>query len=195
MPARTTSRRRFLLESVSGISAAWMAANYASILDAGEFALHAQQTGQPVRFTFFTTEQAAIVEAMAAQIIPTDNTPGAREANVVGFIDRALTTFEQHEQASYTKGFVELQTETQKQVPGAAGFAALTSEQQIHVLTALERTPFFNLVRTHTISGFFASPIHGGNAGGVGWQLVSYDNSLNHKPPFGYYDAQPLPRR
>jgi Gluconate 2-dehydrogenase subunit 3 len=63
------------------------------------------------------------------------------------------------------------------------------------VLTAMERTPFFSLVRTHTITGFFASPVHGGNYNKAGWKLVQYDDSLNHKPPFGYYDALPQPRR
>jgi gluconate 2-dehydrogenase gamma chain len=190
MPARSTSRRRFLVEALSGAGAAWFAANHAGILEAGEFVLHAQQAGTPAAFRFFTPAQAADVEAMSAQIIPTDDTPGAREANVVGFIDRALTTFEQHEQASYTTGLAALQAEVQKQFPGTTRLGALTQDQQIKVLTAIERTPFFNLVRTHTISGFFAHPIHGGNAGNVGWQLVKYDHSLNHTPPFGYYDAQ-----
>jgi hypothetical protein len=55
----------------------------------------------------------------------------------------------------------------------------------------MEKTPFFNLVRTHTITGFFAAPIHGGNANKIGWKLVNYDDSLKHRPPFGYYDALP----
>ena len=46
-------------------------------------------------------------------------------------------------------------------------------------------------VRTHTVTGFFAAPVHGGNAGKAGWQLVQYDDSLHHAPPFGYYDALP----
>ena len=195
MPARTTSRRGFLVEAMAGVGAAWFAANYAAVIDAGAFAGNAQQTGTPFRFEFFTPEQAADVEAITAQIIPTDDTPGAREANVVVFIDRALATFEKHEQASYTRGLAEVQAEAQKQFPGTARFAALTPEQQVKVLTAIERTPFFNLLRTHTISGFLAHPIHGGNAGNVGWQLVHYDHSLKHTPPFGYYDAQALPRR
>lgn len=193
MPARTTSRRAFLVESMAGVGAAWFAANYAGILEAGEFALHAQQPGTPIAFGFFSPEQAATVEAITAQIIPTDDTPGARDANVVLFIDRALTTFEKHEQAAYTKGLADLQAEVPKQIPGATRFAVLTPEQQTKVLTAIERTPFFNLVRTHTISGFFAHSIHGGNAGNVGWQLVKYDSSLKHTPPFGYYDAQVKP--
>jgi len=195
MASRTTSRRAFLVGSLSGVGAAWFAANYAGILEAGEFVVHAQQAGQPVAFQFFTREQAGDVEAMTAQIIPTDDTPGARDAQVVVFIDRALSTFEKEQRPAYTTGLVELQTQTQKLFPAASRFSALTGEQQIQVLTAMERTPFFNLVRTHTISGFFANPIHGGNANKVGWKLVSYDDSLNHKPPFGYYDAQPLSRR
>ena len=35
---------------------------------------------------------AAEIEAIAARIIPSDATPGAREAGVVYFIDRALST-------------------------------------------------------------------------------------------------------
>ena len=38
---------------------------------------------------FFTPQQAADFDAFAAQIIPTDDTPGAREANVVHFTDYA----------------------------------------------------------------------------------------------------------
>ena len=47
--------------------------------------------------------QAADVDAMAAQIIPTDSTPGAREARVVQFIDRALVTFEDKRKPDYTR--------------------------------------------------------------------------------------------
>lgn len=45
------------------------------------------------KFSFFTVSDAADVEAVAAQIVPTDDTPGAREAGVIHFIDRALATF------------------------------------------------------------------------------------------------------
>ncbi len=42
------------------------------------------------RRVFFTDHQWRTVEAATARIIPTDHDPGAREANVVGFIDRYL---------------------------------------------------------------------------------------------------------
>jgi hypothetical protein len=195
MASQGSSRREFLLGSLTGVAAAWAAANLAGIEEAEAFVQQAARSGQPARFAFFTPQQAVEVEAMASQIIPTDATPGAREARVINFIDRALTTFEKDRQSDYTKGLAELAAQTAKTVPGATRFSALSADQQIQVLTAMERTPFFNLVRTHTITGFFAAPIHGGNANKVGWKLVSYDDSLNHKPPFGYYDAQPDTRR
>jgi hypothetical protein len=37
--------------------------------------------------------------------------------------------------------------------------------------------------------------VHGGNYDKIGWKLIGYDDSLNHKPPFGYYDALQQPRR
>jgi gluconate 2-dehydrogenase gamma chain len=195
MSTRGKSRRSFLVDSASGLGAAWFAVNYSGILAAEDYVLHAAQSGQAAKFEFFTPEQATEVEAMAAQIIPTDNTPGAREAHVVYFIDRALVTFERPRQPAYVQGLKDLDAQTKQLFPSASKFSALTSAQQIQVLTAMEKTPFFNLVRTHTISGFFASPVHGGNQDKVGWKLVGYDDSLNFKPPFGYYDALPQPRR
>jgi len=194
MSTPETSRRDFLIRSVSGLGAAWVTVNYAGIVDA---AAYAQQAAGSVRasFVFFTPLQAMDVDALAAQIIPSDATPGAREARVTHFIDRALTTFERDRQDDYRKGLAEVTAQTKRLVPGAPAFAALTSDQQMQVLTAMERTPFFNLVRTHTITGFLANPIHGGNANKIGWKLVGYDDSLHHMPPFGYYDALPESRR
>ncbi len=189
MSGREQSRREFLLKSLSGVGAAWAVANYAGIEDAAAFVQQSAKASPG--FSFFTAAQAAEIEAMAAQIIPTDSTPGAREARVIVFIDRILTTFEKDAQGDYTKGLAALSAQTKQLFPSAASFSALTSEQQIQVLTAMEKTPFFNLVRTHTVTGFFAAPSHGGNANKVGWALVRYNDSLNHKPPFGYYDAQP----
>lgn len=191
MSGREQSRREFLLKSLGGVGAAWAVANYAGIEDAAAFAQQSARSTTSGAFAFFTPAQAAEIEAMAAQIIPTDATPGAREARVIVFIDRILNTFEKDAQADYTKGLESLATQTKQLVPSATSFASLTSAQQIQVLTAMEKTPFFNLVRTHTITGFFAAPSHGGNANKVGWTLVRYNDALNHKPPFGFYDTLP----
>ncbi len=193
MSTQGKSRRSFLIESVSGLGGVWVAANYPGILAAEEFVLEAAESGQPADFAFFSAEQAVELDEMVAQIIPTDDTPGAREARVVSFIDRVLVTFERERQGDYTEGLKDLAVQTKERFPNATKFSDLTFDQQIHVLTAIENTPFFSLVRTHTITGFFASPVHGGNHDKVGWQLVGYDDSLYHEAPFGYYDALPQP--
>ncbi|MSU65881.1 MAG: gluconate 2-dehydrogenase subunit 3 family protein [Opitutus sp.] len=194
MDNREKSRRRFLIESAAGLSGAWVAANFAGIFAVADSVFAAAQSGQPISFRFFTPEQAKEIEAMAAQIIPTDDTPGAREAQVIHFIDGALATFDRTHQEQYTKGLADLEARTGRMFPGAIPFSALTSPQQIQVLTAMEKTPFFETVRTHAIIGFFASPVHGGNQGKVGWKLIGYDDSLNFTAPFGYYDSPPLSR-
>jgi len=188
------SRRAFLTESASGIGAAWLAANWQAIVEAQEFVRTAAASGQPQQFAFFTPEQAAEVEALTAEIIPSDDTPGAREAHVVAFIDRALVTFERSAQDDYRKGLDELAAATKKLSPSASRFSALSADDKIKLLTSIEKTPFFELVRVHTITGFFADPVHGGNHGRVGWTLVGWDDSLEHTPPFGYYDALPRAR-
>jgi gluconate 2-dehydrogenase gamma chain len=183
------TRRRFL----AGVGGAWVASHLPGIVAAQEVLRSAAANGVTPALTFFTPEQAAEVEAVTAQIIPTDDTPGAREAGCVYFIDRALTTFSRESQPVYTEGLQALVAETTRRFPGSDKFSSLTPERQIEVLTALEETPFFATVRMHTVVGFFSSPMHGGNRDKVGWQLIGYDDTLSHTPPFGYYDAQPQP--
>jgi len=190
MSTKRKSRRSLLIESVTGLSAAWVAANYPAIIAAEKHVQQAARAGQLPQLAFFTDAQAAEIEAMAARIIPTDDTPGAREAHCLYFIDRALSTFARAGQHVYTQGLQDLPAKTQQLYPDAAKFSALTSEQQIKLLTEIEKTPFFNLVRRDTIIGFLSRPVHGGNQDKIGWKLIGYDDSLNHKPPFGYYDAQ-----
>ena len=96
------SRRSFLLKSFSASTAAWLTANWPAEVAAAE---KAQAMGT---FTYFTREQAAEVDAMAAQIYPTTDTPGAREAQVIYFIDTALVTFAQDKQDVYAKGMADL---------------------------------------------------------------------------------------
>ena len=181
MRSKERSRRSFLIESITGLNAAWAAANSAGILEAQQQISLAARAGQVPRLTFFTDAQAAEIEAMAAQIIPTDETPGAREAHCVYFIDRALSTFAKNSQKTYAKGIEDLQ---------AKKFSILPSGEQIQYLKSIEKTPFFETVRVHTIIGFLSRPVHGGNYDQIGWKLIGYEDTLNHKPPFGYYDAQ-----
>ena len=184
------SRRQFLLGSVSGLSSAWLALRWPAILAAQEHAQRAAASGQPAQLQFFSPEQAVEIEAVAAQIIPSDDAPGAREARVIHFIDRVLFTFDSDKQPAYTQGLKDLRQRTQVLFPSVNRFSSLTSAQQIQVLTAIERSDFFELVRQHTIIGFLAKPSYGGNQKQIGWKVIGFEDRMTNAPPFGYYDRE-----
>lgn len=188
MARQPASRRQFLSRSLAGVGSAWLAGNWPEILAAHEHARSAAQTDSPAKFEFFTPEQAAEVEAVAAQIIPTDETPGAREARVLYFIDRALATFDRDRQALYSKGLRELQQKCVELFASAATFSKLSSPQQIELLKTIEKGEFFEAVRVHTITGFFCDPERGGNYQQIGWKLIGFDGAHVNEPPFGHYD-------
>lgn len=186
------SRRSFLVGSALGLSAGWLASNWSGILDAKAYAETAGGE-KPPGFAFFTNEQAADIDAIASQIIPTDDTPGAHEARCVYFIDYGLATFLSDSQVLYSEGLKDLHAKTRQMFPDATSFAGVASDKQIQLLTAIEHGPFFTTVRLHVITGMFASPAHGGNFAKAGWKLIGYDDTLNFNPPFGYYDAATEP--
>jgi gluconate 2-dehydrogenase gamma chain len=178
------SRREWMLASSLGLLALWP-----KILAAQEHARHAAAT-PGTAFTFFDPATAAEIEAIAGQIIPTDETPGAREAGVIYFIDHALSTFDKESQQHYKTGLAELQSKRATMFPGSKSIAALEPGQQLTLVKSIDGTPFFETVRTHTIVGFLNSPDQGGNRNYIGWKLLGMDDQMVYQPPFGYYDAE-----
>ncbi len=117
--------------------------------------------------------ESATLAAVCARIIPTDeNGPGATEARAAAYIDRALGGWLASSRAEYATGLADVDAAARS----SAGrpFVDLTPGQQDAVLTTLENTPFFGLVRTHTIQGTFCDPAYGGNMNFVGWDLLGY---------------------
>lgn len=190
MDPTKSSRRQFLIGSVSAAGSAWLATRWPAIAAAQQYIQRAAESGQAPVLQFFSPEQAAEVEAMAAQIIPADDTPGAREARVIDFIDRALMTFERGQQQLYRQGLTELQGKTRELFPGTSKFSGLSSAQQVQLLTAIEKSEFFEIVRLHTIVGFLANPEYGGNHDHCGWKLIGFEDAGAYEPPFGYYDRE-----
>jgi len=196
--ASEQNRREFLIQAGQGLSAAWLSANWPAILSAAQHAHKAALAAAPAKFEVLTPEQAVEIDAITAQIIPTDDTPGAREAGVVYFIDRALKTFASGQKEAFAGGLAQVQGKTRELFPAAEKFSAASPEQQIAVLKALENTPVFGLFRFATVIGFFCDPARGGNRNEVGWKLIGFDSSHVFQPPFGYYDKdypgwQPYP--
>lgn len=133
---------------------------------------------------------AAEIEAIAAQIIPSIDGPGAREAGVIYFIDRALSTFAAADREAYRTGMAEVQEKRKDLFPNSTTIAALTCEQQLILVRNIETTSFFELLRTHTVLGFLGNPSYGGNREKVGWRAIGLEDQMGYQPPFGYYDAQ-----
>src|ERR1700719_2247270 len=123
------SRRNFLTRAGGAVSAVWLSAHWPALVAAAEHARQAAKSAAPQKFQFFTPDEAVEIEAITARIIPTDETPGAREAGVVYFIDRGLATFAADNQKTYREGLPELQARAGEMFPGAAKFSGLTVEQ------------------------------------------------------------------
>ena len=153
---------------------------------------HAQAVaGSPnPHFETLDADNAEEIEALAAQIIPSTGGPGAREAGVIYFIDRALSTFAADDLATYRAGMAELQQKRQELFPDSTTIASLTSEQQIALIRTIEASSFFDLLRTHTVLGFLGDPSYGGNRGKAGWNQIGFEDRMAYQPPFGFYDAQ-----
>jgi gluconate 2-dehydrogenase gamma chain len=177
------NRRDWLISTLS-------MATLPEILAAQQHAHEAAQSAEPPAFSYLDKKTAADIEALAGEIIPSGETPGAREAGVIYFIDRALNTFDQGRQGLYRAGLEHADSQRKSLFPTSQSIAALPSAQRIELLRSIEKSDFFQLLRDHTICGFLSDPSYGGNRGGVGWQAIGFDNQHQHHPPFGYYDAQ-----
>jgi gluconate 2-dehydrogenase gamma chain len=180
--------RRWLLQAVAAaIGAAALTFDRAAIALAAHGA-HAPQPAGEAKLSFLSVAEAADIEAVAAQIIPTDDTPGAREAGVVYFIDRALATFLSQLAGDYRAQLAEFQALFRKAHPGTASFASLSAAPQVEYLRTVDHTPFFDTTRLLTLLGMFSMPAYGGNRGGAGWTLIGFEDRHFFRPPFGYYD-------
>jgi len=133
-----------------------------------------------------TPEEARLVEAVTEQIIPSDRDPGAREAGVVFFIDRQLDGPYRRFAKTYHTGLASL-AKTCQAMFGRA-FEELAWPDQTRVLQALESnkvskglwtkpsaSEFFNLIRDHSMQGFYGSPRHGGNRNYVSYKMLGLE--------------------
>ena len=185
--------RRDFVATVGSIGAIWLLADGDERAEAANHAAHQLQQAQP-RLTTLTREEAAELEAFASRIIPTDDTPGAREAGVIYFIDRSLSTFAKDQLPAVREGLAKLERDVAAKFPGQTRLSALSAAQQDEVLKSIEETPFFGQMRFATLAGFFSLPTYGGNRDFVGWKLVGQEPAMEFRAPFGWYD-RPANRR
>ena len=123
------------------------------------------QITQAAELRFFSAEDAKWIDALMAQIIPSDDAPGAREAGCLYYLDKQLSEGLVRYVGNYRAGLPAFQ----KQHPD---FLNLSFEQQTKLLESLgTKDPFFEMLVDHTMQGFYGSPEHGGNKGHVSWNM------------------------
>jgi len=146
---------------------------------------------------FFDEHQWATVEALTAQIIPTDKDPGAKEAGVVNYIDIALATVYAQQQEMYVLGIKGVDLSA-KAMFKKDRFIDLKAEEQIQLMRAMERDEapgeiwkelaasifFYDCLLAHTYEGFYGDPKFGGNKDCVGWKLIGFPGPSQ---PRGYF--------
>ena len=203
-------RRKFLFRSVAALGATWTAAHWPAVVAAAEHARKVAVSPESQKWEFFTPAEAKEVEAVASCVIPSDGTPGAREAGVVYFIDRALVTFSVDDQKTYRQGLPGIQKRLKELFPDATTFSSATAQQQEAVLQSLDEAgaknpphrpranflpgsaaqPLFEVLRAHAIAGFLVDPDSDrrGNRGGVGWAVIGRDPGHSFQPPFSAID-------
>jgi gluconate 2-dehydrogenase gamma chain len=116
---------------------------------------------------FFSDSEYAVVERLADIIIPSDATPGAKEAGVAEFID--FMVFSDPEvQYPFRMGLAWLNAHAERLM--GKSFLEITSDQQESLLEPLafkdkarpgeeDGQRFFALMREFTVTGFYTSEI------------------------------------
>jgi gluconate 2-dehydrogenase gamma chain len=153
----------------------------------------AEPNGVGDAYMFFTEREASTIAAMAERIIPGDSTgPGATDADVIVYIDRALAGYGRNLQRLYRRGVHSINRVSGDNAAGKAFFELAIANQDT-LLTRLagwlfsptashdERpsdwsllAEFFGAVRLHTIEGMFCDPMYGGNRDCLGWKLIGF---------------------
>ena len=142
-------------------------------------------------FEILASDEARELEAIVARIIPTTDTPGAREAGVIWFIDKALGDFMSGRRDFLRSELESFERPIAEAFPAAERFSDLSEDDQDKYLATRDQTPFFQVLHMMTLFGMFGLPDYGGNADHAGWNLLGIDPHQHaFQPPFGYYDAQ-----
>lgn len=184
--------RRAFLAATGAAGAAWFLADPDKLHAALAHARAAVASPPPHQFVSLTAAQAADIEAITIRIFPTDDTPGAKEAGAVHFIDKSLETFAAPQKPLLLMGLADLNQKAAAKWPGTTSFASLTPERQDELLKSIEQGPFFGAIRSATIIGMFSNPSYGGNLNQTGWKLLGFEAHGIYQPPFGYYDAEAM---
>ena len=120
---------------------------------------------------FFKPDEYRTVEVLAGLIIPSDGTPGAKEAQVARYIDfivSAAAEFQPSLQQDWTRGLELLdRLSHDKQQKAFSEIPAADQEALLMAMSLPEREPnashpgfaFYSLVKDMTVEGFYTSRV------------------------------------
>ena len=117
---------------------------------------------------FFNKQQYATITELASLIIPTDETPGAREAKVNEYIDLIVGESPFEVQKIFLDGLAWLDKTSKER--HKKNFVDLSNAQQVGLLTEISKikipapheatqAKFFKAIKDMTIDGFYTSKI------------------------------------
>jgi len=124
---------------------------------------------------FLSDPHARALAALADQIIPADEFPSASQAGVVIYIDRQLSRHYRRHRAAYRDGLELIDSISRRRFGIALADATPAQQLQITIDVENQHREFFNLVREHTMEGYYGSPRHGGNRDAVSWRMLGLD--------------------
>lgn len=121
---------------------------------------------------FLSDQHARTLAVLCDQVIPADDFPSASQAGVVIYIDRQLARHYRRHQNTYREGLEQAESISRKRF--GHSLAEAVPAQQLVIANALEKEnrSFFELVRQHTMEGYYGSPRHGGNRDAVSWRML-----------------------
>jgi gluconate 2-dehydrogenase gamma chain len=191
MAKHNASRREFLVRAAVGAGAAASAGLVPDVIaqnheqmEGGAATPGAQHPSGSEHGAFFNHADAATIAAFTERIMPSaPDKPGAKDADVLNYIDLALAGAYAEMQDFYRRGIASLDVYCRS--AHKESFVHLTPEKQDEVIAALESDKasgftwpsakeFFSILRTHTMEGMFADPLYGGNRDFAGWRLVGF---------------------
>lgn len=142
-------------------------------------------------FGFFRPAQVATLQAMLDRLIPQgpDGFPGARDTEVIVYVDRQMQQSHFAELAKFVKqGVIFLDRVAKKE--RSQSFHELKPQAQDEVLLQFQQgtvkglrypTPrFFDIVMGLALEGHYGHPRHGGNEGKRTWKALGIDPRCPH---------------
>jgi gluconate 2-dehydrogenase gamma chain len=138
------------------------------------------------RWQYLNEGEITLLDALVEQIIPTDDYPGGKWANVSNFIDKQLGSYYRNHQVTYREGLnafqktiIQMKGKKFEEIPFAEQTAILEKMEAVDFSDGYWKdhssTGFFEMLRQHSLQGFYGSPGHGGNRENISYRMLGLD--------------------